>query len=235
MKRFPALLLLSALAFVAACRTTPPPQPEASVKPGVNAEFLKPGLDPAQWVERFEKEGREVYDQREAIVKLVGARPGMSVADIGAGTGMFTALLAREVGPRGTVYAVDIVPEFVKLVGDRAKEAGLNQIRPVQCTDRSVELPPGSVDVAFICDTYHHFEFPRSTMTSLHRALKPGGEVLLVDFKRIPGESSEWTLNHVRAGQEVFEREIEAAGFARIGESDLLKQNYIVRFQKIDR
>jgi predicted methyltransferase len=232
---FTLLLALWLAALLVSCRSTPPVPAESSVKPGVNAEFLKPELQITQWVERFEREGREIYDQREAIARAVGLRPGMSVADIGAGTGLFTPLFAEAVGPAGTVYAVDIAPEFVKHIEQRAAVSGLRNVRGVLCTERSVELPPNSVDVAFICDTYHHFEFPQSTMKSLHRALRRTGEVVLIDFKRIPGQSSEWTMNHVRAGQEVFEQEIESVGFRKVREIDLLKQNYVVRFRKVSR
>lgn len=220
---------------VAACRSTEPAPVESSVRPGVNSEFLKPDLQVTQWVERLEREGREIYDQREAIAKAVGLRSGMSVADIGAGTGLFTPYFAEAVGAGGTVFAVDIALEFVKHIEERAAMSGMKNVRSVLCTDRSVELSPNSVDVAFICDTYHHFEYPQSTMKSLHRALRRGGEVVLVDFKRIPGKSSEWTMNHVRAGQEVFEREIESVGFRKVDEVDLLKMNYIVRFRKVGR
>ena len=234
-KLFRLLTSLLFTALLVSCRSTPPTPPESSTKPGVNAEFLKPDLQVGPWVERFEREGREIYDQREAIVKALGLRRGMSVADIGAGTGLFTPMFAEAVGERGTVYAVDIVPEFVKHIEQRAAAARMNHVRAVLCTDRSVELPPNSVDLAFICDTYHHFEFPQSSMKSLHRALRRGGQVVLIDFKRIPGESSEWTLNHVRAGQEVFEQEIASAGFTKMNQVDLLKQNYFVRFRKAGR
>lgn len=94
-------------------------------------------------------------------------------------------------------------------------------------------LPEESIDVAFICDTYHHFEFPQKTMTSLRKALRPGGRVIVIDFRRIEGESSEWTLSHVRAGQDVFESEIQQAGFEKVEEvHGLLKENYMVTFSK---
>jgi len=230
-----ALGLVLFAALLASCRSTPPNPAENSTKPGVNAEFLKPELQVTQWVERFEREGREIYDRRAIIVRAVALRPGMSVADIGAGTGLFTPLFSDAVGPRGKVYAVDIVPDFIWHIKQRVAADGRRNVHAVICTDHSVELPPNSVDVAFICDTYHHFEFPRSTMTSLHLALRRGGEVVLIDFKRIPGESSEWTLNHVRAGQEVFEQEIQAVGFRKVEQLDLLKQNYFVRFRKTGR
>lgn len=230
-----ACLLAGLVIATSGCRCTAPAPAEASVKPGVNAEFVKPELQVTRWVERFEREGREIYDHREAIVKALGLRRGMSVADIGAGTGLFTPLFSQAVGPSGAVYAVDIAPDFVRHIEERAAAAGMRNVRAVLCTERSVELPRNSVDVAFICDTYHHFEFPQRTMSSLHRALRPGGEVFLVDFKRIPGVSSDWILDHVRAGQEVFEREIQSVGFRKMEEIELLKENYFVRFRKIGR
>ncbi len=235
-----AVLFLALLSLgVAGCKS---PQPtvttttlalEPSAKPGVNAEYLKPDLSVTQWVERFEREGREIYDHRAAIVAAAHIKPGMVVADIGAGTGLFTPAFSRAVGPRGKVYAVDIVPAFLDRIKERAASEGLANVQTVLCTERSVELPPNSIDLAFICDVYHHFEYPQSSLASLHRALRPGGEVLLVEFKRVPGKSSDWILNHVRAGQEVFTAEIAAAGFQQIEEQDMLKDNYVVRFRKL--
>jgi predicted methyltransferase len=230
-----ALLLLSALFLAAACQTRPSPAPtapEQSVKPGINTEYLRPDLDPSQWVERFEREGREIYEQRREIVAAARIRPGSVVADIGAGTGLFTPMLAEAAGPRGKVYAVDIVPAFLELIRSRAERAGIKNIETVQGTERSVELPANSIDLAFICDVYHHFEYPQSSLASIHRALRRGGEIFLIDFHRIPGVSSEWILNHVRAGQETVTAEIEAAGFKKVEELPLLQDNYILRFRK---
>jgi len=212
-----------------------PPMPEASVKPGINTEYLKPDVDAAQWIERFEREGREIFDQRARIVEAAGLRPGLRVADIGAGSGLFTLLFAERVGPRGEVVAVDIVPAFLEQIRQRAAAAGFKNVRTVRATERSVELPPRSVDLAFVCDTYHHFEYPRHTLASLHRALKPGGELVLVEFRRVPGESSDWVLNHVRAGEAVFTAEIEAAGFKKVGRADFLRENYLIRFRKVGK
>jgi predicted methyltransferase len=221
-----------------ACQTTPPANPQASepsAKPGINTEYLKPDLDVTNWVERFEREGREIYDQRHEILAAARIKPGSRVADIGAGTGLFTPLMSEAVGPRGKVYAVDIVPAFVERIRAQAAAQNLRNVEAVLCTERSVELPENSIDLAFICDVYHHFEYPRSSLESIHRALRRNGEIFLVEFKRIPGVSSDWTLSHVRAGQEVFTAEIEAAGFEKVEEIGLLKDNYIVRFRKVSR
>ena len=100
-------------------------------------------------------------------------------------------------------------------------------------TAGATRLPPRSVDLVFICDTYHHFEFPFKTMASIHEALRPGGRVIVIDFHRIEGKSRYWVLNHVRAGQEVVVKEIESSGFKKVAETKLLKENYFVEFEKV--
>lgn len=223
-----ALILLGIFATVPALFAD-----EASVKPGINEKFLDPNLKVEEWTQKFETESREIYHLRDKIVAAVGIKPGMTVADIGAGTGLFTLPFSQAVGTDGSVYAVEIAKNFLEHIRARAAKANAANVRTILCNERSVELPEGSVDLAFICDVYHHFEFPKSTLETLHRAIKPGGELVLIDFKRIPGESSEFIMNHVRAGQEVFEAEITAAGFEKTGEvSDLLTENYFVRFKR---
>ena len=213
-------------------RPSPAVAQAKSVRPGINQPFEK--LDVPQFLERFEREGRDIYDRREEIVKACNLKPGMAVADVGAGTGLLTRMFSPLVGQQGKVYAVDIAADFIKHIERTAKEQKLTNIVGVVCRADSVNLPPESIDLAFICDTYHHFEFPEKTMRSIHAALRPGGQVVLIDFHRIEGKSSEWVLGHVRAGQEVFTREIEACGFAQVEEKkDLLKESYFVRFEKI--
>lgn len=204
---------------------------EKSVKPGINDPFKNPDVE--KYKNTFEGESREVYLHREKIVAACGLKPGMVVADVGAGTGLHTRLFAKAVGDDGQVYAVDIAAKFLAHIQKTAREAKLRNVTPVLCNEDSVDLPKGSVDVAFVCDTYHHFEFPHRTLASLHRAIKPGGRLIVIDFKRIPGVSSDWTMNHVRAGQEVVEKEIAAAGFTKSEEvKDLLKDNYFVIFTR---
>ncbi|WP_395742839.1 class I SAM-dependent methyltransferase [Prosthecobacter sp.] len=206
---------------------------DASVKPGINDKFLDPNLKVGEWTQKFETESREIFHQREKIVAAVGLKPGMAMADIGAGTGLFTLPFSQAVGPKGHVYAVDIAKNFLSHIQARALQAHASNVTTVQCTPRSVELPEASIDLAFICDVYHHFEYPQASLASLHKALKPGGELVLIDFKRIPGVSSDFVMGHVRAGQEVFEAEVTAAGFEKIGEvKDVLKENYFVRFKR---
>ncbi len=215
--------------------TTPSTAAEISVKPGINAPYKDPNLDVDEWIDQFERESREVYQARNEILQAVGVEPGQTVADIGAGTGLFTMLFAGATGPTGCVYAVDIAPKFIKHIDDRARRSGHTNIQTVRCKEDSVELPPGAVDVAFICDTYHHFEYPRSSTTSLYRAMRPGGRVVIVDFDRFDGVSRDWILGHVRIGKEDVIREVVSCGFELVSdgiEIEALKENYVVVFRK---
>lgn len=205
---------------------------QASVKQGINDTFKNP--EPKQFLNRFEKEGREVFDKREQILAALPIQPGWVVADVGAGTGLFTRLIAPKVGAAGKVYAVDIADSFVKHAVQSCQEAGYKWVEGIVCGPDDARLPENAVDLVFICDTYHHFEFPFKTMASIFRSLKKGGQVVVVDFKREEGVSSDWILKHVRAGKEVVIREIEQCGFVLEEQPDLLKENYVLRFRKAE-
>ena len=206
--------------------------PVAGAKPEINADFRKPDVDVERWVGTLESESREIAAQRAAITAAIGLRSGQAVADIGAGTGLFEEPFAKAVGPTGVVYAVDISQAFVDHIRERAAQAGLSQVQPVLCDDRSTGLPPGSVDVAFVCDTYHHFEHPGDTLASLREALRPSGRLVVVDFERVEGQSRDWVLQHVRCGREQVIAEIEGAGFhfARTLSVPGLSENFVIEF-----
>jgi ubiquinone/menaquinone biosynthesis C-methylase UbiE len=205
--------------------------------PAINRPYADPDFE--QWVERFESEGREVFEKRREIVVATGVKPGMNVADIGAGTGLFTLLFAHAVqggtsAAAGTVYAVDISKSFVDNIERRAKEAKLGNITGIVGTQSNTGLAPQSVALAFVCDTYHHFEQPRAMLRSIHRALVSGGTLVVIDYERIPGASSGWILGHVRAGREEVVREVEGEGFRLVEQPPLLKENFFLKFVKRD-
>jgi len=204
---------------------------EKSVRPGINKPFENP--DPKDYLQKFEGESREIAVHANEIVSACKVKPGMVVADVGAGTGLFTRKFAAEVGAKGKVFAVDIAPAFLRHIEKTCRESNITNVETILCDQFSIKLPKNSVDLVFICDTYHHFEFPQKTLQSIHEALRPGGQVVLIDFQRIEGKSSEFVLGHVRAGQEVFVREITTAGFKVVGEEKFLKENYFVRFEKM--
>jgi len=207
---------------------------EESVKPGINDSWKSEDIGPL--IGRLETESREIYTHRGLLATIVGPRPGDVVADVGAGSGFMTHLFSRLVGETGKVLAVDINQKLLEHIEDGAAEKGLGNVETVLCTEKSVELPAGSVDLVFVCDTYHHFEYPRNSLRSIHAALRPGGQLVLVEFERIPGVSREFILGHVRAGREVFQAEIEAAGFELVNEHDLeaFEENYVLRFRRGD-
>lgn len=227
--RLPTILIVAALIPASLLQTS---AQEKSISPGINKNFKDSDLKATEWVERFEKEGREVYDQREKIIAATGVKEGDVVADVGAGTGLFTMLFSKKVGPGGRVLAVDIATPFLANIAKRADEMKIKNIDTILCTERNARIRKNSTDLEFICDTYHHFEYPQDTLASIQWGLKPGGTLVLVDFNRIEGESSDWMMSHVRAGKETFIQEIEAAGFEKTGEADFLKENYLVTFKK---
>ena len=210
----------------------------ANLPTGINDGFLNPEMDPEEYIQRFEVESREVFACRQQILKALELHEGLSVADIGAGTGLFMKALSQSVGQQGRVYAVEIAPSFVKHLRTRARVEGLDNVEVVFCSDRNANLPKNSVDRLFICDVYHHFEYPALTMQSLYDAMREGGILVLVDFHREPNnvnpERREWLRGHVRAPLEVFRQEIEQAGFRFKDEVAVegFLENYLLRFVK---
>lgn len=203
---------------------------ETSVRPGINKTYADPNVKDA--IHRFEGESREIFQKREAIVAACGIRPGMAVADIGAGTGLFTRLFAPQVGPTGKVYAVDIAKKFIDHIEETCREQKLSQVVGIVCTSTSTELPADSIDLAFVCDTYHHFEYPFKTLASIHKALRPGGRLVVIDYRKEKGVSSDWTMNHIRADQKTVAEEVCRAGFRLLDEPPLLKDQYMLRFKR---
>jgi ubiquinone/menaquinone biosynthesis C-methylase UbiE len=206
---------------------------QAKVDPKINDAFKKP--DVKAYVKKFEAEDREPYARRHEIVAALALTPGMVVADIGAGTGLFTRLMAEKVGPEGKVYAVDIAPEFLAHIAAYAKKNGKKQILTVRGDQQTTNLPKGSLDLVFLSDVYHHLERPQHILASLRESLKPGGRLVLVEFDRVQGRSTEFVLKHVRAGRDVFIKEIESAGFKRTTspKAPVLKENFFATFERI--
>lgn len=203
---------------------------EQSVRPGVNRYYQDP--DFATWVERFEREGREVFDHREAIVKALDIKPGMWVADVGAGTGLFSKAFSQVVGNNGKVYAIDISAGFIKNILQISKELKLNNLVPILNTPKTIGLRKDVVDMVFTCDTYHHFEYPNTMLQSIRRSLKKEGQLVVIDYRKQPGISSDWVMNHVRANKQTVIREVEANGFKLQREHNLLTENYFLVFVK---
>jgi len=202
--------------------------------PGINDNFLDPEMNVDEFVERFELESREVYAQRHALVEALRLKPGMSVADVGAGTGLYEPLFSAAVGEQGRVYAVEIAPGMVEHLEQRKSEEAWANVEVVLSEARDVSLSHVQVDRVFMCDTYHHVEYPRAMMKSVWQCMNPGAELLVVDFKKIEGVTREWLMSHVRADQAQVLRELTSFGFEYVEdvEIDGMHENYVMRFRR---
>ncbi len=204
---------------------------EQNVRPGINDYYLA-DPDYQQWVRVFESPGREVYDKRKTIINALDLQPGMAVADIGAGTGLYTRAFSSEVGPEGTVYAVDIAKNFIDEIVRQAQDAGVNNVVGIVNSAKDAGLEPASIDLAFVCDTYHHFEYPRTMLRSIHQALRPGGSLVIIDFRKIKSFSSNWVMSHTRADRKTVISEVESEGFELIEDMNFLRTNFYLRFSR---
>lgn len=232
------MLRFALFAVCLACAQSRPsadaPEP---AQPGADPELNDAYRDPADLranIRRFEHEGREVRDRKTSIIADLSLKPGMTVVDLGAGTGLYTLDLARAVGPAGRVYAVDIIPHFLQHIGRRAKEAGLDNITLVPAEKSATDLPPGSVDLVFMCDVYHHLERPAEVLADIRRLLRPGGELVLIDLERVPGKSPRWIFDHVRADKSTTLQELLAAGFVLTSDRSAalgLRDNYLLHLR----
>lgn len=218
---------------------SPMPMPEAEPVPEepnpvavrINAKY-EASDDARGWEKRFERQGREVHDRRDAVLKALKISAGDSVADVGVGSGLYTLSLAQTVGPTGTVVGVDVQDYFLEHVAAKAKKAGLENITFVKAAQRSSNLDPASLDLIFICDVFHHVEYPRTYLASLYAALEPGGRMAVIDYIAEEGKSERWVLDHVRASPAEFRAEFEAAGFVFEDAPDVLEENFFHIYRK---
>ena len=134
----------------------------------------------ASWLERPERKSEEKPDRLIAALDL---RPGLAIADLGAGTGYFTRRVARETGKSGTVYAVDIQPQMLEILKGNMEARGLKNVRPLLGSETDPGLPSSSLDLALMVDVYHEFSYPYEMIEAITRALKPGGRLVFVEYR----------------------------------------------------
>ena len=163
------------------------------------------GID---WLERAE---REMEENTSLLLKNVAVKPGMVVADIGAGSGYHSALLSKMVGT-GKVFAVDVEPEMIAYLNARIKQEKLSRIVPVLSTEQKVSLPENTIDMMLLVDVYHEFSFPYEMALSMRAALKPGGKLVLVEFRAEDLTVPIKTIHKMSEAQAI--KEFKAAGFA---------------------
>ena len=159
------------------------------------------------WLEREEREQEENTTQ---LMKNLALKPGMVIADIGAGSGYHSSLLSKMVG-NGKVYAVDVEPEMIAFLNERIKREGKKNIIPVLSTEKTVSLTANSMDMMLLVDVYHEFSFPYEMALSMLEALKPGGKLVLVEFR---AEDPNVPIKAIhKMSQQQAVKEFKAAGF----------------------
>jgi ubiquinone/menaquinone biosynthesis C-methylase UbiE len=163
------------------------------------------GID---WLERKE---REMEENTSLLLKNLAVKPGMVIADIGAGSGYQSALLSKMVGS-GKVFAVDVEPEMIAYLNERIKQEKLSHIVPVLSTEQNVSLPENSIDMMLLVDVYHEFSYPYEMTVSMLAALKPGGKLVLVEFRSEDPTVPIKTIHKMSEAQAI--KEFKAAGFA---------------------
>ncbi|RUL88557.1 class I SAM-dependent methyltransferase [Tautonia sociabilis] len=181
----------------------------------------------ANWLMRPSRIEEERPDE---MLDALGIEPGMIVADVGAGVGYHSLKMADRVGPEGVVYATDVQPQMLRMLQQRARRAGVSNVRPVLVTQEDPGLPEGEIDLILMVDVYHEVSDPEATLRGLRSALKPGGRLVLVEFRAedptVPIKPEhKMTVEQARA-------EIEPQGFRLKEVLDFLPWQHIIIFEK---
>ncbi len=181
----------------------------------------------ANWLFR---ETRIQEEQPEAMLRSLKIPAGATVADVGAGAGYYSIRLARKVGPKGIVYATDLQPEMLRFLQENARAARVKNIKPIRCTQTKTNLPSGAIDLILMVDVYHECTEPDATLHGLLTALKPGGRLVLVEFRAedptVPIKPEhKMTLEQVR-------KEVEPQGFTFKESLEFLPWQHVIIFEK---
>jgi ubiquinone/menaquinone biosynthesis C-methylase UbiE len=178
------------------------------------------------WAQVFDDPERDVWQKPHQVIEALALAPDAAVADIGAGTGYFSVRLAHFV-PQGRVYAVDIEPDMVKYLAERAKREGLANLSAVAGAPDDARLP-GKVDLVLMVDTYHHIGQRETYFRKLARSLKPGGRIAIIDFNM---QSAMGPPPAERVAPARVAKEMAAAGYRPVSEYPFLPDQYFLVFQ----
>ncbi len=183
------------------------------------------GYQKAGWLER---EGRAELEKPEMVIEAMEIREGMTVAEIGAGTGFFSRRLAKAVGPSGKVYAEDIQPEMLDLLKQNSAKEEIGNVIPILGTETDPKLP-GKVDRILLVDVYHEFQKPEPMLAAMRDSLAPGGTVILVEY-RLEGETaSHINIKHRMSVDQVL-AEWTGAGFLLLNQIETLPSQHLFIF-----
>jgi len=181
----------------------------------------------AGWLER---PAREREERTDLLINNLPLQAGEVAADLGAGTGYFSLPMASRVGPSGRVLAVDIQAEMLQIISERLERDGISNVDTILATETDPRLPAESVDMLLMVDAYHEFAYPREVMQGVVRGLRPGGRVVLVEYR---GEDPLVPIKPLhKMTQAQAKREMAAVGLDWVETLDLLPQQHLMIFRK---
>ena len=185
--------------------------------------------DSKAYIARLEDPMRDAYQKPEEVFKALNIKEGEVIAEIGAGSGYFTLRLAEAVGKIGRVYAVDVNRDMVRHLNRRVRDLKVGNVVTILCAPDDPLLADGSVDRFFICDTWHHIEGHAKYLALVKWMLKPGGQVVMVDFKKV--KTPVGPPMEIRIAREDLVKEMEANGFQLAAERTFLEHQYFLIFK----
>ncbi len=175
----------------------------------------------------YEGFSRDSWQHPAKVIEVLDIEPGDHVADLGAGSGYFTFLLAQAVGPDGKVYAVDVDPDMVALLSEQVEEEEHKNVEVILADPDDLRLPEASLDLLFTCNVYHHMEDRSAYFARVAKSLKPDGRVAIIDFS---GESWFASLTGHATQEDVIKREMEEAGYTLARTFDFLPKQVFFTF-----
>lgn len=184
--------------------------------------------DAVRWSQVFDDPGRDEWQKPDEIIAALAIQPGMTVADLGAGTGYLLPYLSRAVGPRGTVLAIDNEPNLIDFIRARMEREGIVNVTPLLAAANDTRLAARSVDRIVMLDTYHHISDRLNYFERLRPALKPDARIVVVDWHKheLPEGPP---VDHKLAREQVVD-EMQIAGYALVAETDRLPYQYALVF-----
>lgn len=219
-----AWTLVLLVLFGIAC--APPPADGEDAKAARRTPSNVMSFEGAAWLER---EGRDKEERPDLVLQAMGLKEGMTVAEIGAGTGYFSRRIAKAVGPTGKVYAVDIQPEMLELLKKYAAQEGITNIVPVLGGEADPKLPKGGVDRILMVDVYHELQKPAPMLARIRESLAPGGTVTLIEY-RLEGDTASHILQAHRMSVDQVLAEWNPAGFELADRIEALPSQHLFIF-----
>lgn len=187
--------------------------------------------DVAHWSRQFDEPGRDEWQKPKKVVEALGIKPGMRVADLGAGTGYFSRFLSTAVGETGVVFSVEVEPNLLAHLRERAEKEKTANVIPVLASADNPRLPAAALDLILFVDTYHHVDARERYLGLLRRSLAPGGRIGIIEWKpgKLPKGPKE---EHHKIPRDRIVRELAGAGFELDAEPELLAYQYFLVFSR---